>query len=255
MALSRRLVILFGFLFSSAAAWAAADKVETAQLTALWLDGRRPAGELFIADAKGQSQKLAVGVASRGAPFALPSAGKPVALLRKSAAAAPAATSSFEPAGEIAWPAGGARKVLLLLVATNPANAPLSVRGVAIADDLTGFPLGTVRFANFLGADLVGRVGSDVKPLAAGPSPAMPYPVQAAPDSKAVPNFPVGVARQDAGGKAELLFNGRLDAWPRSRSLVLIIPGKTAEADPVVRTVLEIVPPPPASPAKTKAGQ
>lgn len=251
MALSRRLVILLGF-FLSATVWAA-EKTETAQLTALWLDGRRPSGELFIADAKGQPQKLAVGVATRGAPHFLPAAGKPIALLRKSAA--PAATASHEPAGEIAWPAGGARKVLLLLVATNPAGSPLSVRGVAIADDLTGFPLGTVRFANFLGADLVGRVGSEVKPLAAGPSAAIPYPVQAAPDSKAVPNFPVGVARQDAAGKAELLFNGRLDAWPRSRSLVLIIPGKTAEADPVVRTVLEIAPPPPPAPAKSKAAQ
>ena len=252
MAFPRRFIILLGFILS-ATAWAA-DKVETAQLTALWLDGRRPAGELFIADAKGQPQKLSVGVATRGAPFALPSAGKPIVLLRKSTAPAPdtkapsatAAPANYEPAGEISWPSGGARKILLLLAAANPVGAPLTVRGVAIADDLTGFPLGTLRFANFLGSDLVGRVGAEVKTLPAGPSAASPYPVKPAPGSKAVSNFPVGIARQDSEGKADLLFNSRLDAWPHSRSLLLIFPGKTAEAGPVIRTVVETIPPSPA---------
>jgi hypothetical protein len=262
MAITRRLVILIGIYLTGIGVVWAADKEEPSQLTALWLDGRRPAGDLFIADAKGHPQKLTVGVATRGALVTLPPGEHVIALLRKvaasvvaQAAAAPAA-ASYESAGEVAWPASGARKALLFLVATNQVGTPLSVRGVAIADDLKGFPLGTVRFANFLGAELIGRVGEEVKPVAVGSSAAIPYPVQAKPELKAVPNFAVGLARMEKNGNAALIFNSRMDAWPHSRSLVLIIPGKTAEADPMVRTVVEIIPPvPPVVPMKPSAAK
>lgn len=252
MAHSRRLVILAGFILGAGAAWLRGAEPETAaQITALWLDGRRPAGELFVADAKGQPQKLVVGLAGRGAPLPVRAAGQPITVLRKAVApvatggaGAGAATAGYETAGEIAWPTGGSRKALLVLMAGSANGGALVVKGVALADDVTSFPPGHLRVANFLGAELIAKVGTGVKPVPAGVTPAVPYPVVAKVDEKRVPNFPLALARVGQGGPAEVIFNGWVDAWPSSRTLVLVFPGSAAGADPVVRTVVESIPVP-----------
>ena len=261
MALLRRIVIFSVVTFAGLTGLAAAEKEEPGRVTAVWLDGRRPTGDLFIADSKGNPQKLAVGVAGRGAPVELPASGGPVVLLRKSAtplapagaAAAPAAPA-YEKAGEVALPTGKARKVVLLLASTGQAGAPLTVKGVALADDLAVFPPHSVRFVNFLGGELIGKIGDGMKPIPPGTSAPFPYPVQAKPDSKETPVFPLALARTSkAGGAPEVLFNGRIEAWAHSRALVVVFPGPTTDADPVVRTILEVVPPPPpATAAKPK---
>lgn len=226
-------------------------------MTAVWLDGRRPIGDIFVADSKGNPQKLTVGVAGRGAPVELPTSGGAVVLLRKAAtlsaptAAATAApvAPAYEKAGEVALPAGKARKVLLLLASTGQAGAPLTVKGVALADDPVAFPVHSVRFANFLGGELFAKIGDGVKTVPPGVSAPFPYPLQIKPESKETPVFQVALARTSKAGAAEVLFNGRVEAWANSRALIVIFPGPTAEADPVVRSILDVAPP---SPSATK---
>ena len=258
MALFRRLVICSLAAFAGLAGLAAAEKEQPGRVTAVWLDGRRPVGELFVADSKGNPQKLTVGVAGRGAPVELPASGGPVVLLRKAAtlpvaadAAAANTAPAYEKAGEVTLPAGKARKVLLLLASTGQAGAPLTVKGVALADDPSTFPPHSVRFVNFLGGELVGKIGDAVKSVPPGSSASFPYPVQAKPEAKETPVFPLALARQlKAGAAPEVLFNGRIEAWAHSRALVVIFPGPTTEADPVVRTILDVVPPSPPPAAK-----
>lgn len=257
MALFHRIVIYsllnFGWL---GVLGAAEKKDEPGRVTAVWLDGRRLAGELFVTDSKGNPQKLMVGGASRGAPVELPVSTGSVVLLRKAPAVPSSAGASggiaapaYETAGEVVLPAGKSSKVLLLLASTGHTGGPLTVKGVALADDLVTFPSHSVRFVNFLGGDLAGKIGDSVKPVSPGTSASFPYPVQAKPESKEIPVFPLALARASKGGVSDLIFNGRIEAWANSRALVVIFPGPTQEADPVVRTIFEVVPPSPPSAA------
>lgn len=244
MALLQRLVTLGIVCFVGLSFLKAAEKEEPSRVTAVWLDGRRASGELFIKDAKGDPQKLPVGVSARGKPVDLPVSAATIVLLRKTAAVPAAGTApTFEPAGEVALPSGRPRKVILLLAASGQGGTPMSVKGVALADDLAAFPVHSVRFANFLGSELASRVGNSVKTVPPGSSVWLPYPVYGKSDSTAIPVFPLAFARSDKSGRTELFFNGRIEAWANSRALVVVFPGPTAEADPVVRTILEIVPP------------
>ncbi|MEY4488771.1 MAG: hypothetical protein RIQ79_1279 [Verrucomicrobiota bacterium] len=225
-----------------------AEPPPSAQVTAIWIDGRGPASEYFVTNAKGQPQKLAVGAGSRGAPVSVGAVGQSVVILRKAAAPATSGAATYEPAGEIAWPAGGSRKILLLLAAGMAPSKTVSppVKGMALADDFTGFPVGTLKITNFLNSELFGRVGDAMRPIPPGVSPVVPYPVTALPPGeKRAQNFALGFARNIEGGRTDLFYNGRVDAWPHSRTLVLILPGQNAKDDPVVRTIFDVVPPPP----------
>jgi hypothetical protein len=224
---------------------------QLAQVTAIWIEGRGPAAEYFVNNAKGQPQKLAVGAGSRGAPVTIGSVGQTVVILRKAEAPSTGGAAAYEPAGEIAWPTGGSRKILLLLAAGAPASKTTSpsVKGIALADDLNGFPVGSFKITNFLNMELFGRVGDTMRPIPPGASPALPYPVAPLPPGeKRTQNFALGFARNIEGGRTDLFYNGRVDAWPHSRTLVLILPGQNAKADPVVRTVFEVVAPQPLTP-------
>lgn len=246
MAHTRRLIIfLTGFGFLTSLYGAEAPLPTTAQATAVWVDGKGSAGEYFINNGKGQPQKLVIGSGARGAPVTITSIGQPIVVLRKAEASATGKESGYEKAGEIAWPAGAGRKLLLLIAAgaSDSKTAAPSLRGMALADDLSGFPADTFRILNLLNIQLYGRVGDATRPVAPGLSPALPYPVPAVPQGeKRTQNFAVGFARSVDGGKTDMFYNSRVDAWPHSRTLILILPGQTPNSDPIVRTLFDVIP-------------
>jgi hypothetical protein len=232
----------FGFL---TALFGAEPPYLPAQATAVWVEGRGPTAEYFISNPKGQPQKLVIGTGARGPAVTIAAVGQPIVILRKASPSGKGTDAGLEKAGEIAWPSGAGRKFLLLLSAgaTDAKAVSPPIKGIALVDDLNGFPVDTFRILNLLNTELYGRVGDIQRPVAPGLSTALPYPVPAVVQGeKRTQNFAVGFARSGEGGKTELFYNGRVDAWPHSRTLILILPGQIPKAEPNVRILFDVIP-------------
>jgi hypothetical protein len=211
-------------------------------VSAVWLRGFAATGqELFLAQGENTPVPLAVGGSSRGKPIELRGASAPLRLLRR-AANAPASgdkSAGFVPVTEVRLPAGNPKRVLLVLASAGGGGA---IRATAMADDEASFPAHTVRVANFAGAPVLMRLDRQVKPVAPGATEPMPYAVLADPKLRDVPSFPFALAAQD-----DVFFNGRIDAWPNSRTLVLVAPPAAEGRPPGVQVLIDR-PKPPAPP-------
>ena len=211
-------------------------------MSAVWLDGQAGTRDLYVAVGQGTPIMLHVGANGRGKPVTLPISG--AATLRLFAREAPAVAGgpdTFASVGEITLPVGAADRLLLVLAAQ---VGGLAVKGVAIADDLKSFPVATVRVANFAGEGLLMRLDKQVKTLAAGVSDPLAYTVIGDPKQAVVPSFPFALAKGE-----QVFFNGRIDAWPGSRTLIMLIPGPDAEKAPTVQSLIDV---PSVSPAPVK---
>lgn len=225
----------------------AAAKPAPIAVSAVWLRGQAPDGiELLAAIGESTPLPLAVGGSNRGRPTEFTGSAASVRLLKRPPAPigglaagvpAPAPISL----GDISWPAGSPKKVLLVLAAPKDASA---VKGLALADDETAFPTNTVRLVNFTGVPVLMRLNQTVKPVGAGASEVFPYAVLGDAKVKDVPNFPFALAAGDT-----VFFNGRIDSWPNSRTLVLVGPVPSGGKSPVVQILIDRVAPP-VAPAK-----
>ena len=185
----------------------------------------------------GQPQPIEVGGGNRGRPLDLGSVAGTVQLFGRPMAA-PGASSAVAPVrlGEVAWPAGAPKKVLLVLASPQGSNA--SVRAVALVDDESAFPVHTVRIVNFTGAPVLTRFGQTVKKVAPGASEPMPYTVVGDPKAKDAPQFPFAFATGET-----VFYNGKITAWPQSRTLVLVAPPVAGGKPPLVQTLFDRLPP------------
>lgn len=246
MAQLRRFVS-FGFclLVSLAASVVARGQGEPPRtISAVWLRGFAATDqELFLAQGDNAPVPLGAGANSRGKPVEL--RGSPAALrLLRRAASVPAAGNKSEgliPVTEVRPPAGNPKRVLLVLASAGGDGA---IRATVMADDEASFPLHTVRVANFAGSPVLMRLDRQVKSLASGTSEPMPYAVLADPKQRDVPSFPFALAAQD-----DVFFNGRIDAWSNSRTLVLVAPPTVQGRAPGVQVLVDR-PRPPSPPAK-----
>lgn len=246
MAHIRRLV---SFSLSLFVAFAASAVVRGQQgdspstVSAVWLRGfASTGGELFLAQGENKPVPLAVGSSSRGKSVELRGAPASLRLLRPAANASAAGDKSagFVPVSEIRLPAGNPKRVLLVLASAGAGGA---IRATAMADDENSFPSHTVRVANFSGAPVLMRLDRQVKPVAPGATEPMPYAVLADPKLRDVPSFPFALAAQD-----DVFFNGRIDAWLNSRTLVLVTPPSAEGRSPGVQVLVDR--PKSAAPAK-----
>ena len=211
-------------------------------MSAVWLNGQAGTRDVYVAVGQGTPIVLPVGANGRGKPVALPINGaSTLRLFAREAPMTPSGPDTFAGVGEVALPSGGADRLLLVLAAQ---VGGLAVKGVAFADDLKSFPVATVRVANFTGDGLLMRLDKQVKTLGSGVSEPLAYTVIGDPKQNVVPSFPFALAKGD-----QVFFNGRIDAWPGSRTLILLIPSSDAKSAPVVQSLIDA---PPILPAPVK---
>ncbi len=250
--LSLGLLLAAAFLKPGFAANSAAPKAGATapvQVSAVWIKGQAapPERELFVAVGDAPPVPLAVGGGGRGRATDIKSGATLRLLARaatppsaKSGASASATQSppvappqpAFVPIGEVNWPTGASRKVLLILAASKDSGG--TVHAIAMNDDEAAFPVHTVRVANFTTASLLMRFGQTVKPLPPGILEPIPYGVSVDPKAKDTPDVPFAVAAGE-----QVFFNGFIDPKPQSRTLVLVIPPSGGGKMPVVQTVRE----------------
>jgi hypothetical protein len=210
MANSRRFVIRFFIFLLTASGLAALESGP--QLTAVWMRGQQAAVEVFLQAGDAAPLLLAVGVTGREKPTAVPevAGGSQLKVLARPVGQAAAPIQ----VGTVAIPAVTAHSYLLLLAA---ANGGASISGMALPDDLRNFPANSVRVANFSQQNYLLKYGAQVSPLTAGVSSHMPYALSANMGTSEVKSFPFAVADQK-----RILLSTNLQAWPNSRTLVLI---------------------------------
>lgn len=220
-----------------------AEKTAGAKVSAVWLNGQAGPRDVYVAAGQGTPVVLPVGASGRGKAVTLQVSGAAtLRLFSRQAPTAPGGPDTFAGVGEIALPAGSADRFLLVLASQ---VTGLAVKGVAIADDLKSFPVASLRVANFTGSSLSMRLDTQVKTLASGVSDPFAYSVVADPKQKVVPSFPFALAKGE-----KVFFNGRIDAWPGSRTLILLIPGLDADKAPAVQSLIDTPPVVPATVTK-----
>lgn len=231
--LRRHLIALLGF-----AAWAvfvcAAPDAPKTTVSAVWMPGM--AGtirELFVTPGEGvDPQPISVGAAGRGREVALDRGSATSLKLVVRAATSQSGSPAWQSVGEVAIPSGGkGSKFLLLLAAQAGAN---TIRGMAVADDLEVFPVGTVRVANMTGAPLMAKIGDRTARYESGFSNSVSYAKTASPGDLDIPAFPLAFATME-----RVFFNGRVDAWPGSRTLMIVVPNTVVGKDPVVKSIID----------------
>lgn len=201
-------------------------------VSALWVPNMAMDGtEIYITPGGNVvPQLLAVGGNGRGKPVMLEvGSTKSLKLMAKATAPTPGGTP-WIPLGEVALPTGKSARYLLLL-AGKP-NVAL-VRGMAIDDSVEAFPAESVKVANLGSAVLMAKIGTRGGQYGPGFSAAMPYPVTASKDSKDTPSFPCAFALQES-----VFYNGRIDAWSGSRTLVLVSPSPSGDS-PTVKLIVD----------------
>ncbi|MFA6959617.1 MAG: hypothetical protein WC205_02580 [Opitutaceae bacterium] len=126
----------------------------------------------------------------------------------------------YVPVVEVAWP-GDARNALVILV---PGTTQTSPRALAIDDGQKAFPLRSVRVFNATGATFLARIAEFQGELPPGVSPAHPYKIASETDLTQVGAFPLALAVNDSQRAPRVVYNSYADAWPLGRSLLHILP-------------------------------
>ena len=85
------------------------------------------------------------------------------------------------------------------------------------------------------------KIGDKAASYAPGFSSPIPYAVTSPTSSAAVASFPFALATE-----AGVFSNGRIDAWPGSRTLVLVVASAVEGKDPTVKLIIDTPPKPPA---------
>lgn len=245
MAITRRSLVLgllaWATLSFTSAVVAQPTKPTGTRVSAVWLSGAAgSSSELLIAAGERAPVPLSVGRSNRGKPTHVELGAGAIRLYQQPSAGAVAAGPVL--LGEIALPNGARADALLLVLASGAGNR---IRGVALSDDGEAFPAGTVRVVNFSQGPLLMRLDRQVETVSPGVS--RPYPYARVGDAKQaeVPSFPFALARENA-----VFFNGRIDGWPGSRTLIIIAPGASEKHAPVVRSLVDRAP---AKPEKVAA--
>lgn len=233
------LLWLAALVVPASAATPSASKAPPVSLSAVWLKGQGGAGrELHVVIGESTPVPLLVGSGGRGRPVEVTEGGGTIRLLGPTAhsGVAKPGTPSLASFGEIKWPAGSPKRVLLVLAATKGATGPIN--GVALADDETVFPVHTVRVANFTTSPYLMRFHRTVKELKPGTSEPLPYAQIPAVDAKDAPSMPFALAAEN-----DIFFNGRVTGWLNSRTLVLIAPKVEGAKAPAVQIISDIIAP------------
>lgn len=126
----------------------------------------------------------------------------------------------YVPMVEVAWP-GGAHNALVILF---PGAGDPRPRALAIDDGLKAFPLRSVRVLNATGATFLARISGFQGELPPGVSPAHPYKIISETDLAQVGAFPLALAIDDPQAGPRVVYNSYADAWPLGRSLLHILP-------------------------------
>jgi|GEM_PF-7112155 hypothetical protein len=234
----RHLIALLGLAAWAVSLCAAPDAPKTI-VSAVWMPGMAgTVRELFITPGGNVAPlPISVGSGGRGREVALDRGSATSLKLMVRAANSQNGASAWQSVGEVSIPSGGkGDKFLLLLAAQAGAN---TIRGMAVADDVDVFPVGTVRVANMSGAPLMAKIGNRTARYEAGFSAPVPYAKTASPGDVDIPTFPLAFATTD-----RLFFNGRVDAWPGSRTLVIVMTNPVPGKDPVVKSIIDRPTPP-----------
>lgn len=224
------MAVFCGALLSGAASSADSGKLI---VSATWLPGHASTiGELFVSTGSNSIPvPITVGSNGRGRDVLLEGGGgRALTFLSRDSKAAQNA-QTWSSLGEVALPSGKAGRYLLVLASQSGAKI---VRGVAMVDDVDAFPVGSIRLANLTGVSLMAKIGDSAASYAAGFSAPLPYPVKSGMDATNVSTFPFALATERG-----VFFNGRIDAWPGSRTLVLIAPNLGPGKDPVVKSLID----------------
>ena len=247
MALSRRSLI-FCLLAFFPGVWALAqgsgqERPKGVPVTAVWLKGQGANLEgLHLVAGKTPPQPFQVGKNSRGKPAFVPPGQSAVQLYLKPEAPAVQTgqvTAAPQPVllGEVNLPSTRYGSVLLLLAASPDGK---KIRGVALPDDPAAFPAHSLKILNYAPGQLQMRLDEKVTALKSGSSDAIPYPKVAKPGEKVAPSIPFALANADG-----IFFNGRIDAWEGSRTLIVIAPSEAEGKPPVIQSIIDRPAPPP----------
>lgn len=223
-----------------------AESGSTRTVSAVWLRGYAASDvELFLGGGENVPVPLVVGKNSRGKSVELSGAPASLRILRRPPGASSSTTAGGKPAGfvtvaEARMPTGDPTRVLLVLASAGSGGGALRV--TALPDDEASFPAHTVRVANFTGASILMRLGETVRSVAPGATEPFPYALLADPKMRDVPSFPFALALQN-----DVFFNGRIDSWPESRTLVFMAPSSGEGQAPAVQVLVDRPNPPAAS--------
>lgn len=173
---------------------------------------------------------LEVGTSARGAVTILKGAstGRILRLLVKS----PTLNSPPVQVGAITLPPKSSENILLVLAASDGGR---KVAGLALPDDIEAFPAGTVRIANFMKGQIMMKYATSVSALSPGLSTAMAYAVTTPPGEKTIATFPFAL-----GHSEKIFFNGNIEAWAGSRTLILVSPNSNPKRSPNVQYIMDI---------------
>lgn len=228
----RSLISAFIWLLFPLSILSAAEKSQLSGfgVRALWLQGQSAPVNLAISIEDTVVSPLEVGTSARGAATVLKgvSTGKIVRLLVKS----PTLNSPPVQVGAVTLPPASSESILLVLAASDGGR---KVAGLALSDDIATFPAGTVRIANFVQGPLKMKYATRVSALNPGLSSAMPYAVTTPLGEKTVATFPFAL-----GHAEKVFYNGNIEAWAGSRTLILVSPNVNPKRSPNVQYIMDI---------------
>lgn len=152
---------------------------------------------------------------------------------------------------QVAWPDGAEKAVVF--IAVNGSGAGTKVQAFAVDHGLKAFPAKSLRIFNFSGRPLLAQLGDFKGEIAPGPGQVVAYPEIKIPEGSTVGRFPVAFGLKNEQGQPAMFFNGFTEAWPNARTLIVITPPPSAEAErPQIRFILDSLPAP-AQPSKQVA--
>ncbi|TAG32886.1 MAG: hypothetical protein EAZ36_01605 [Verrucomicrobia bacterium] len=222
--------------------WAQPGKV---QISFILIAGAEPVPGVFMLGPQKSTVpvKLIRGAKSAPQPYDGPS---PLTLF----APAPDAPGGRWPLVKVPLPSASR---LLVLLAPGPVGpgGEATYTGMAVDDDLTSMPPGSVRFLNYSGKSVTVKVGEEVATVAKGPSKA--FNVVARGETEAVPVI-VEAASLESDGTYHKSYSGRPRLRANERQTFILLPPRKADARGItVMPSADVVPGLPAQrPAPTK---
>jgi hypothetical protein len=209
----------------------AAGPVLRTEISFMLVAGAQAAPEAFIALPRGAGVPIKLtNVKSRPLPYEGPASlvlyAPETAASKAPAQGAPAAGGRAAEAGRttlatVALPPGVAR-VLVLLAPGGAGGA--KYQAVAVDDDPSSMPAGSIRFLNYAGKPVTAQVGKEVVNLAKGPSKAFVVSTKGAEPAEVV----VQLASEEEGG-FEKAFSARLRLKPEERQTFILLPPTNAK--------------------------
>lgn len=211
--------VIFGLIIGSQGVFsvlaqntaAGANVLTRTQVSFLLIAGAKPPPESFVAQARGQGTPVMLGTFKS----ALVSYEGPAQLLLY----APDAKSKDgrSTLATVSLPAKSPRVLVLLAPGGGPGSVPYSA--VAVDDDVSAMPAGSLRFLNYSGKTVAVQIGKETLNLGKGPSKAFPIATQ----SKDPVEVVVQVASQEPDGFARA-FSSLISVRADERQTFILLP-------------------------------